>query len=309
GIKDNKASAPKYSGKIDLVVKSKQEFLNAIKSDRKYYTIYVDDKLEIDLTDQKTLYVKTGVKIVSGRGVNGSNGASIKTTKNGAFPLFECGSFVMFYGLRIAGSDTNVYANNKKQTGLNADHKNKYGVQISQGIRSQYKGLLVENCELLGWTHSAIIVKGPNASGTIKYSYIHHNRRHGLGYGITVDSRNATIEGNLFDYNRHDIASTGVANSSYTARNNIFLENGTSHSVDVHGGRDRKDNTNLAGKRFEVTNNTFILPSNRPAFVVRGVPSEQALFADNKIIVSVASNNVNKSLKSYAKESTSDVSK
>lgn len=309
GLKGSQASFPKFEGRVDVTVKNKKEFLDAIKSDRKYYTIYIDESAVIDLSDQRTLFVKTGVKIISNRGVNGSKGALLITKTNGIFPLFECGSSVTFYGLRIQGSDTNVYAGNKKRAGLNADYENKYGVQISQGIRTQYKNLIVENCELSGWTHSAIIVKGSKASGTFKYNYIHHNRRHGLGYGITIDGGYAEIIGNRFDYNRHDIASTGVANSSYTVKNNVFLENGTSHAVDVHGGRDRKDNTNLAGRRFEVSNNTFMLPFNRPAFVVRGVPSEQALFANNKIIVSsLDRKKMSGALKSRAKRSTTSVS-
>lgn len=284
GLRASNPQYPKYQGKIDVIVNNKKEFLNLINSKRTYYGIYISDGAVIDLTDQNTLYVKTGVKIVSGRGNNKSSGALILTKKDGIHPLFECGSFVTFYGIRLQGSDNNIYAG-KKFIGQGSDFKNKYTVQASTGIQSKYEDLIVENCELSGWTHSAIIIKGAKASGVFRYNYIHHNRRHGLGYGITVDGGNATILANVFDYNRHDIASTGIANSAYKATNNLFLANGTSHSVDVHGGRDRKDNTNLAGRRFDVSNNTFILPGKRQAFVIRGIPSEQAIFDDNKIVI------------------------
>jgi len=46
------------------------------------------------------------------------------------------------------------------------------------------------------------------------------------------------IEGNLFDFCRHAIASSGVPGSGYTARYNVHLENTISHVFDMHGARD-----------------------------------------------------------------------
>lgn len=273
---------PQYDLKIkkyDYKVSNKDEFLRAIKNADKYQVIFIDGNAEIDLSNMTTIFIKTGVKIVSDRGANGSKGARIFTKRSKIIPLFECGSYVHFIGLRIDGTDYNVYNNNVKKGSFQEDT---YGAGITQGIRSQYTGLTITNCEFSGWTHAAVLVKGTGAK--ISYSYFHHNRRYGLGYGICVDGGSAQIIGNLFDFNRHSIASTGIRNSAYVVEHNIFLEHDSSHSVDVHGGKDRKDNTNLAGEQFYVNNNYFRLRGiSNGAFVIRGIPSKKADFLDNTI--------------------------
>ena len=266
---------PKY----DYKVNNKNEFLQALKSVKSYGTIYIEGDSEIDLSDQKTINVRTGVKIISNRGNKGSLGARLYSNNPRIYPMFECGSYVNFIGLRIDGTDENVFFKNVEKKTFK---ENTYGPGVTQGIRTHNDGLVVSNCEFSGWTHSAIMIKGKNAK--ITHSYFHHNMRHGLGYGITVDGGHAVIQGNLFDYNRHSIASTGVKNSSYIVEYNIFLENGTSHVVDVHGGRDRKDNTDIAGKSFVVQNNWFRLKEKSGgAFVIRGIPTNRAVFSNNTV--------------------------
>jgi len=282
GLNNAKEVYPLKSRNYKYVVNDKEEFLLALKNVKAYESIFINGAAVIDLSDQPKLHVKTGVKIISDRGDKGSKGALLYTNNPKAFPLFECGSYVNFVGLRIMGNDNDIYHKGIKKG--NDFRANTYGPGITQGIRSSYNNLLIENCELSGWTHTAILITGKNAK--IIYSYIHHNRRHGLGYGINVDGGSATIEGNLFDYNRHSIASTGVRGSSYTVEYNVFLENGTSHVIDVHGGKDRKDNTNIAGDYFIVANNYFRLkPNSSEAFVIRGVPTKKADFSNNIIEV------------------------
>ena len=41
----------------------------------------------------------------------------------------------------------------------------------------------------------------------------------------------------------------------------------------MHGGRDRKDDREIAGKSIEIYNNTFYIPTR--AVVIRGVPQEE----------------------------------
>ena len=284
---------------FDYKVRTKEEFLAALKSIRSYGVIYIEGDVEIDLTDEGTVSVRTGVKLISDRGNNGSLGARILSRNPRSFPMFECGSYVSFIGLRIDGTDNDIYFNNVKRATFK---ENTYGPGVTQGIRTHRKGLTILNCELSGWTHSAVLIKG--GSGKIMYSYIHHNRRSGLGYGVTVDGGEATIEGNLFDYNRHSIASTGVENSSYTVINNIFLENGTSHVVDVHGGKDRRENNDIAGKHFVVKGNWFRLNQDSGgAFVIRGVPTQKAEFIDNVIeILNPRSRVKNQNVSRYIKQ-------
>jgi hypothetical protein len=45
------------------------------------------------------------------------------------------------------------------------------------------------------------------------------------------------------------------------------------HNFDMHGGRDRKDNTTIAGTTMEMYNNTFLGPQR--AVVIRGVPQDK----------------------------------
>ena len=82
-----------------------------------------------------------------------------------------------------------------------------------------------------------------------------------------------TIEYNLFDWNRHSIAGTGRPGCSYIARHNVELGTSLSHCFDMHGGRDRKDGTDIAGTVIEIHNNTFRAPQT--PVVIRGVPQDK----------------------------------
>ena len=109
GMKDYQPIFSESKRAVAFTVNDKEGLLSALKEAKSYSTIYIDDDAEIDLTDQGKVYVKTGIKLVSGRGKNGSSGALIYTRNRKAYPLFECGSSVAFIGLRIFGMDNDVY--------------------------------------------------------------------------------------------------------------------------------------------------------------------------------------------------------
>ncbi|MCP4641427.1 MAG: hypothetical protein GY851_13380, partial [bacterium] len=94
----------------------------------------------------------------------------------------------------------------------------------------------------------------------------------GLGYGISHGAASSVVEFNRFNWNRHSIAGTGSPGCEYVARHNIELGESLSHCFDMHGGRDRKDGTDIAGTSIEIYNNTFRAP--RTPVVIRGVPQE-----------------------------------
>ena len=80
----------------------------------------------------------------------------------------------------------------------------------------------------------------------IERNYLHHNAAEGSGYGVVVGGPSyATIQGNVFDYNRHDITSSGVSFSGYRARFNYLLQGGFTYGgngywgshLDIHGTR------------------------------------------------------------------------
>ncbi len=57
------------------------------------------------------------------------------------------------------------------------------------------------------------------------------------------------------------------------ARHNVELGVSLSHCFDMHGGRDRKDGTDIAGTSIEIYHNTFRAPQT--PVVIRGVPQEK----------------------------------
>ena len=80
------------------------------------------------------------------------------------------------------------------------------------------------------------------------------------------------IERNLFNYNRHSLAGTGRPGSGYNASHNVEIGVSLSHMFDMHGGRNRKDGTDIAGTWMKISNNTF--RSRQKALMVSGLPEE-----------------------------------
>jgi hypothetical protein len=68
------------------------------------------------------------------------------------------------------------------------------------------------------------------------------------------------------------IAGTGRPGCAYVARHNVELGTSLSHCFDMHGGRDRKDGTDIAGTAITIHNNTFRAPQKPIA--IRGVPQD-----------------------------------
>ena len=68
----------------------------------------------------------------------------------------------------------------------------------------------------------------------------------------------------------HPCALAKTETKGYIARHNVVLGTSLSHCFDMHGGRDRKDNTNVAGTSIEIYNNTFWRPEK--AIGIRGEP-------------------------------------
>src|SRR5690606_5319065 len=141
-----------------------------------------------DLSNHKSIVVPGGVTIASGRGINNSKGALIYTNTAGVSPPFKVGgATVVFFGLSISVTDTDIYPYGKKLAGKENDRRNVYRKPVTVGIGSSFSYLIVENCELFGWTHGAISLEKGADNVIIHHNYIHHNRRYGLGYGVVLD--------------------------------------------------------------------------------------------------------------------------
>ena len=208
------------------------------------------------------------------RGNGGSLGA-ILTSDALKTPVMirALGPNVRVTGLRIRGPNPKRYLDHHRRSfgPGGGGRKYYYKFPTSNGIVAEHENLEVDNCEISAFGHAGIYLRS-GVGHHIHHNYIHHCQYNGLGYGVSHDQASSLIEYNLFDWNRHSIAGTGRPGCSYVARNNIELGTSLSHCFDMHGGRDRRDGTDIAGTRIEIYNNTFRAPTT--AVVIRGVPQD-----------------------------------
>ena len=259
--------------RCDYVVKTLEELRAALKKIKSGQVVYVNDNAEIDVTGEQKIVIPGGVTVASGRGRGGSEGALLYSDELATSPLFSAGGEkVRVTGLRLRGPDPNRRTEQMRELYKEGRY---YSIPNSDGIISSYPGLEVDNCELWGWSHAAVFLQRGALKAHIHHNNIHHNQRSGLGYGVCLDQADALIEANLFDWCRHHIAGTGRPGTSYEARYNLVLENANGHSFDMHGGRDRKDGTDIAGDTIKIHHNTF-KATGVPAFVIRGRPQQSA---------------------------------
>ncbi|MGO4292728.1 right-handed parallel beta-helix repeat-containing protein [Chitinophaga sp. RAB17] len=269
---------PSYKGGYtsgDFTVSDKTSLLSALSKAKSGQVVFVKGNATIDLSTEKNVIIPDGVILASDRGRNKSKGALLFTDSYDKSPLFSPNSNATITGLRIKGPDQEI-------------RDKPYGLPVSDGIQCNgVKNVKITNNEIYGWSHSAIFVRN-SAVAFIDHNYIHHNRRIGLGYGVSLDKGSALIRGNIFDYNRHAVAGTGVAGTGYRASYNLVLPNSIplEQVFDMHGGSDRKDGTNLAGDSVNIDNNTIYLrdTSASPAIVIRGAPALGGTIANNQII-------------------------
>jgi hypothetical protein len=270
-------------------------------------TIYIDDGADLDLTycaqqsrpsecvDQGSgprvcsdymLVVPPNTTLASGRGRNGSRGARLfSQTFTGCALLDVNANGVRITGLRIQGPDSSI--ENDDPIHCNGES---IGIMVSSDgpLRRENE---IDNNELSAWPEAAISIS--NVQGVrVHHNVIRFNRRqehngtcksepYGLGYGVVVGPGSVAVEANVFDHNRHDIASGGRPGSFYTATYNLVLGGAVDHSFDVHGGTDREDATNIAGSGFVIHHNTFV-ESDQPAVHLRGVPIRGAWVYKNE---------------------------
>jgi hypothetical protein len=281
---------PGYANAVrsgEFTVRTVDELAAALKQVKSGQTVFVPGDVELDCTDlifveDFRIQIPAGVTLAGDRGDKGSPGALIYSDNFATKPLVEVlGPDVRITGLRLRGPDPKRRLEHHKRSFNAARGDNKqqhdyyYRLPMSSGIQTKSDKLEVDNCELSGWSVSAVSL----ASGKdhrVHHCYIHHNQLNGLGYGVSHgygEMVSSVIECNLFDSNRHSIAGTGAPGNSYEARNNVELGVSLSHNFDMHGGSDRGDGTDIAGDRISIHHNTFLGTDVR-AVVIRGVPRE-----------------------------------
>jgi hypothetical protein len=270
-------------------------------------TIYVDDAANLDLSycaqqprpsgcadprsgpsacSDYTLVVPPNTTLASGRGRSGSPGARLFSRTFIGCPLLDVNAnAVRITGLRIEGPDSSIENDDPIHCGGEPS-----GIRVSGDVPLR-REIELDNDELSAWPNAAIDIS------TVQGVRVHHNvirfnrrqehngtcgaRAYGLGYGVVVGPGSAAIEANVFDHNRHDIASDGRPGSFYTATYNLVLGGAVDHSFDVHGGTDREDATSIAGSGFVIHHNTFV-DSDKPAVRLRGIPIRGAWVYKNE---------------------------
>ena len=266
--------------KGDYTVKDLDSLLDALSKAKAGQVIFISGEVVIDLTariyiEQLVLDISEGVTLAGDRGYGGSKGALITSDALKTPVMIRAnGPDIRITGLRIQGPNPKRYLEHHRRSfgEGGGGHKYYYKLPTSNGITTRYARLEVDNCEISGFSHAGIylmIAKGHH----IHHNYIHHCQYQGLGYGVCHNTASSLIEHNLFNWNRHSIAGTGRPGNSYVARHNVELGVSLSHCFDMHGGRDRKDGTDIAGTSIEIYNNTF--RAQQTPVVIRGVPEEK----------------------------------
>jgi hypothetical protein len=133
----------------------------------------------------------------------------------------------------------------------------------------------------------------------VERNYIHENAHDGRGYGVVIGSGGyATIDANVFDYNRHAISSDGSPHSGYVATRNYVLQGGYTQGTwpgyynqhfDIHGWADGGYG-GIGGEYHDISYNTFrgdqgyYVTKTRAALMVRGTPTMGAWFHHNTAV-------------------------
>jgi hypothetical protein len=253
--------------------------LAALAEARAGEVVFIPGEAVIDLTariyiEGLVLEIPAGVTLAGDRGQRGSRGSLlVSDALKTPVMIRAMGPGVRITGLRIEGPNPKRYlAHHRRAFQEGKGRSYYYEFPNSDGIQASHDSLEVDNCEISGFAHGGIFLKA-GVGHQIHHNFIHHCQYNGLGYGITHDRASSLIEYNQFDFNRHSIAGTGRPGCSYVARHNVELGTSLSHCFDMHGGRDRKDGTDVAGTSILIHNNTFLAPER--AVVIRGTPEGQ----------------------------------
>jgi len=284
-------------GEEDLQTKLQSDFTG---------TVFVPSTIELDLTNYRNLPVRSCVRI-RGTRQGLSEGAKLYTNRHDDT---DVDWYSMFY---VTGHDVTIDGLRLKGPQVDRDkNQEATGVQVYANATLGSGGnVLVDNNEAWDWPASALGVAGPlppgapmspDDAGLIRATRnnFHDNSRNNYGYGVFSEGgAYVTIEGNVFTYNRHAVASGSDPHTGYVARFNYILEGGFKEGgdifgwwnqhFDVHGAGDGGYG-GMAGEHYEIASNTirgeqgYGIEDVRPAFMLRGTPTIGASFHDNVVV-------------------------
>jgi hypothetical protein len=246
----------------DYIVRTRDEFLNALAKAKPGQVIYIAPDVQIDLSGLVNVELPGGVTIAGNRGEAGSAGPLLYTNTMNTVPMFNITQpNVRITGIRLRGPDP--------------------ALPDSIAVRVLSYDTEIDNCEIWNWSYAGIAIMRTYGA-YIHHNYIHDVRRPGLGYPVVFDGATGLVEANIFDYYRHAIAGTGTKGTGYEARYNLVRANAISFAFDMHGGQDycpgktctdpEKD-IYMAGEWVHIHHNTFLIQAYE-SIRIRGVPRE-----------------------------------
>ena len=242
--------------------------------------ILIGERARLDLTSEPTIRITVPVIIKGIRSADGTTPSLIHRGKPLPMVVIEAPDVriedLKFEGVETDSKKDEIIALNRQ--GI----KGVYRFPVTRGIEIVSRGVFISGCELSGFSHAALFLRG-DASVYIEKSNFHHNQRWGLGYGVALHERaQARITGNRFNWNRHSIAGSGLPGQAYEADSNWFGPDHNDTPLDMHGGKDRGDGTEIAGRRVHIHHNK-ILSTAVPIFIHRGVPQDEVRIEDNQL--------------------------
>jgi hypothetical protein len=269
----------------DYEVTTLDGLLEALSKAKSGEVVFIPGETTIDCTarvyiESLVIEVPGGVTLAGNRGDKHSAGALICSDALKTSVLIRAtGPDVRITGLRIRGPNPKrCIEHHRRSFSQGRGREYYYKFPTSDGISTRSPQLEVDNCEISGFSHAAIyLIEGDGHH--VHHCHIHHCQYQGLGYGVCHNVASSLIERNLFDWNRHSIAGTGRPGCNYEARHNVVGSTSSSHCFDMHGGRDRKDGTKIAGTQISIHHNTF--RSAATPVVIRGTPQEYCRVTNN----------------------------
>ncbi len=283
------------------------------------------------MTGQKDVLIPAGVQIVGERGALGRLPVISDNNSLYAHRLFVIGANnVCVDGIHFTG------------TGEFAPYRNapsNHAIGIDEGPDFSARNVLITNNEFSRWSGAGVEVSGaigcpepdppsgctysppdceqpepppsldcdwmrPDDAGLVRIERNYFHKGMDM-YGVVMSrSSYATIQGNVFDYIRHAVTSSGWAYSGYVARHNYSLNGAYKYGgsdgyyaahYDVHGTNATEGghyDGGWAGEYHEIAYNTIrgeqdyggtFSGRTRPAFGLRGKTFELSHFHDNVV--------------------------
>ena len=257
-----------------------QDLRDKIERSKPGSVIKLDNEAFYDLSDEAPIVIKKKIHL-KGIREKGKERPTLKSWKK-PLPLISVqADGVIIEGLKIEGVETD----GKKKEIIELNKQGKKGVYefpVTRGIHVLSNDVVIKDCEISGFSHAAIHAENA-VNLLVEDNFIHHNQRWGLGYGVSLHLLStAKILNNKFNHNRHSIAGSGSPGQSYEAAYNWFGKNHSASPLDMHGGKDRKDGTQIAGKVVYIHHNT-IRDGLNYAFIHRGIPQDFVIFEHNNL--------------------------